>query len=220
MENFRKGDFVKVVNTSDRSMFPKGAIVKVIETFPTDCMYCKGVDKYDNEDFWYVRKSDVEPAIIKRELHITSDGFVTNCVYKVNGKIEKRSKATRNTKEDDFDMRIGADLCLDRIFGEKPKEEKYAWVTGKDLIGKTIPKGTKVKVLNANDHLDGSYIGLEFYKDQLGITNDKSTFVKNGLNGYLGASITFDNPAINLIDKNNGNFFWSAKEVAYWLRVE
>lgn len=220
MSNFKVGDFVKVVDISDHCMFSKGTIIKVTDLFSGDILRCRGIDKYGVENFWCIKESNIEPVMMKRELHITSDGFVTNCVYKVNGKIEKRSKATRNAKEDGFDMRTGADLCLDRIFCEKPKEEKYAWVTGKDLIGKTIPEGTKVKVLNTNDHLDGSSIGLEFYKDQLGITNEESTFVKNGLGRYPGASITFDNPAINLIDKNNGKFFWSAKEVAYWLRVE
>lgn len=219
MAKFKKGDFVKVANISNRCMFPKGTIVKVIKPY-SDHLYCEGIDIYGDKDIWDIDSYQVEPVTMRHELHIISDGTLTNCIYKVNGKIVKRSKATRNIKEDDFDMRIGSDLCLDRIFGEKQKEKKYAWVTGKDLIGKTIPKGTKVKVLNTNDHLDDRYIGLEFYKDQLGITNDESVFAKNGFDGYPGASITFNNPAINLIDKNNGKFFWSAKEVAYWLKVE
>jgi len=50
------------------------------------------------------------------ELHITcNDGKTTNAVYKVNGKIEKRTEAVC-CPSDTFDFAIGAQTAFDRVF--------------------------------------------------------------------------------------------------------
>ena len=75
------------------------------------------------------------------ELHITcNDGKTTNAVYKVNGKIEKRTEAVC-APSDTFDFAIGAQTAFDRVFPSAqstqpiaPQGEKAKYAVGDRVI--------------------------------------------------------------------------------------
>lgn len=69
----------------------------------------------------------------RREIHITSDGLTTHAVYKLDGKVIKRSKATCNPN-DKYDYEVGARLAMYRLIGKddgalKPAEQKTLEIT-------------------------------------------------------------------------------------------
>lgn len=128
----------------------------------------------------------------KYELHITSDGTTTNCVYKLNGEIVNKSNAKLNPI-DKFDFKEGVSLCIDRVL--------------KDNI---IKKGTKFRVLNTDKHNDGDYICLDAYIGKIGTFNSDSDL--NNVHKLLMDG-TFEKEYINAIDKENGKLFWHQSEV-------
>ena len=77
---------------------------------------------------------EVVPEVTTCELHITcNDGKTTNAVYKVNGKIEKRTEAVC-APSDTFDFATGAQTAFDRVFPKSqpiaPQEDKAKFKVG------------------------------------------------------------------------------------------
>ena len=81
---------------------------------------------------------------------------------------------------------------------------------GKDLIGRTIKKGQRVRIINVDPHKeDDDYVCLDEYVGKEGIVN-YNTVLKDY--GY-GASVTFDKKYMNAIDKENGRLCWRWDEI-------
>ena len=133
------------------------------------------------------------------------DGKHTNAKYYIDNKLVSESSTSRNEKYDNFDFKTSVDNCIDRMdFIDKTVTK------GKDLIGRTIKKGQRVRIINVDPHReDDDYVCLDEYVGKEGIVN-YNTVLKDY--GY-GASVTFDNEYMNAIDKENGRLCWRWDEI-------
>lgn len=132
------------------------------------------------------------------------DGKHTNAKYYINNKLVSESNTSRNEKYDDFDFKIGVDNCIDRMdFTDKTV------TNGRDLIGRTIKKGQRVRIINVEPHRDKNYICLDEYVGKEGIVNYDYTVTERG---FL-FSVTFDKEYMNAIDKENGWLCWRWDEI-------
>lgn len=75
----------------------------------------------------------------RHEIHITSDGLTTHAVYKLDGKVIKRTKAVCSPK-DAYDFLTGAEMAFKRLQqAEKPKKaEKPAPAPWKPAVGDLV----------------------------------------------------------------------------------
>ena len=133
------------------------------------------------------------------------DGKHTNAKYYIGNKLVSESSTSRYEKYDDFDFKTAVDNCIDRMnFTDKTVTR------GKDLIGRTIKKGQRVRIINVDPHReDDDYVCLDEYVGKEGIVN-YNTVLKDY--GY-GASVTFDKEYMNAIDKENGRLCWRWDEI-------
>ena len=132
------------------------------------------------------------------------DGKHTNAKYYINNKLVSESNTSRNEKYDDFDFKTAVDNCIDRMdFTDKTV------TNGRDLIGRTIKKGQRVRIINVEPHRDKNYICLDEYVGKEGIVNYDYTVTERG---FL-FSVTFDKEYINAIDKENGRLCWRWDEI-------
>ena len=131
----------------------------------------------------------------------------TNAKYYIDNKLVSESSASRNEKYNNFDFKTSVDNCIDRMdFTDKTVTK------GKDLIGRTIKKGQRVRIINVDPHRereDDDYVCLDEYVGKEGIVN-YNTVLKDY--GY-GASVTFDKEYMNAIDKENGRLCWRWDEI-------
>ena len=131
------------------------------------------------------------------------DGKHTNAKYYIDNKLVSESSTSRNEKYDDFDFKTAVDNCIDRMdFTDKTVTR------GKDLIGRTIKKGQRVRIINVEPHREDEYVCLDEYIGKEGIIN-YNTFLKSG----YGASVTFDKEYMNAIDEENGHLCWRWDEI-------
>ena len=133
------------------------------------------------------------------------DGKHTNAKYYIGNKLVSESSTSRYEKYDDFDFKTAVGNCIDRMdFTDKTVTK------GKDLIGRTIKKGQRVRIINVEPHRrDDDFVCLDEYVGKEGIVN-YNTVLKDY--GY-GASVTFDNEYMNAIDKENGRLCWRWDEI-------
>ena len=132
------------------------------------------------------------------------DGKHTNAKYYIGNKLVSESSTSRYEKYDDFDFKTAVDNCIDRMdFTDKTVTK------GKGLIGKTIKKGQRVRIINVEPHREDEYVCLDEYIGKEGIIN-YNTFLK--YNEY-GASVTFDKEYMNAIDEENGHLCWRWDEI-------
>ena len=145
------------------------------------------------------------------ELHIIcKDGITTNCVYKEDGKIVKRSSTRRNVREDDFDFKEAVKNCVERVgLSSEICEENTKTSVDGTLIGKSFKSGQKVRILNTDKHTKETYKNLELYVGQTGHFVHSGEFKENN---YVSI-INFDNPIMNKIDEKNGCLQWNYSEV-------
>ena len=172
-----------------------------------------GNDDYDIEDGHgeYIGKVRCNMIELLNPLHnhkliITcEDGKHTNAKYYIDNKLVSESSTSRNEKYDDFDFKTSVDNCIDKMdFIDKTVTK------GKDLIGRTIKKGQRVRIINVDPHReDDDYVCLDEYVGKEGIVN-YNTVLKDY--GY-GASVTFDKEYMNAIDKENGRLCWRWDEI-------
>ena len=132
------------------------------------------------------------------------DGKHTKAEYYVDDELISTSKTSRNEKYDDFDFKTAVDNCVDRMdFTDKTVTK------GRGLIGRTIKKGQRVRIINVEPHRDGSNICLDEYIGKKGIINYDDILEKN----HFGASVTFDKKYMNAIDEENGWLRWRWDEI-------
>ena len=134
------------------------------------------------------------------------DGKHTNAKYYINNKLVSESSTSRNEKYDDFDFKTAVGNCIDRMdFTDKTVTK------GRGLIGRTIKKGQRVRIINVEPHRKDycKYVCLDEYIDKEGIANYDCTVTERG---YL-FSVTFDKKYMNAIDEENGRMCWRWDEI-------
>ena len=132
------------------------------------------------------------------------DGKHTNAKYYIGKKLVSESSTSRNEKYDDFNFKTAVDNCIDRMnFTDKTVTR------GKDLIGRTIKKGQRVRIINVEPHRKDRYICLDEYIGKEGIVNYDYTIKERG---FL-FSVTFDKKYIKAIDEENGRLCWRWDEI-------
>ena len=132
------------------------------------------------------------------------DGKHTNAKYYIDNKLVSESSTSRYEKYDDFDFKTAVGNCIDRMdFTDKTVTK------GKDLIGRTIKKGQRVRIINVEPHRKDNYVCLDEYVGKEGIVNYDCTIKERG---FL-FSVTFDKKYMNAIDKENGYLCWRLNEI-------
>ena len=133
------------------------------------------------------------------------DGKHTNAKYYIDNKLVSESSTSRYEKYDDFDFKTAVDNCIDRMnFTDKTVTK------GKDLIGRTIKKGQRVRIINVDPHReDDDYVCLDEYVGKEGSINYDDILEKN----HFGTSVTFDKKYMNAIDEENGRLCWRWDEI-------
>ena len=131
------------------------------------------------------------------------DGKHTNAKYYIDNKLVSESSTSRYEKYDDFDFKTAVGNCIDRMdFTDKTVTK------GRGLIGRTLKKGQRVRIINVEPHREDEYVCLDEYIGKEGIIN-YNTFLKSG----YGASVTFDKEYMNAIDEENGHLCWRWDEI-------
>ena len=132
------------------------------------------------------------------------DGKHTNAKYYIGNKLVSESSTSRYEKYDDFDFKTAVGNCIDRMdFTDKTVTK------GRGLIGRTIKKGQRVRIINVEPHREDEYVCLDEYIGKEGIIN-YNTFLKYS---EYGASVTFDKEYMNAIDEENGHLCWRWDEI-------
>ena len=132
------------------------------------------------------------------------DGKHTNAKYYIDNKLVSESSTSRNEKYDDFDFKTAVGNCIDRMDFTNKTVTK-----GKDLIGRTIKKGQRVRIINVEPHRKDRYICLDEYIGKEGIVNYDYTIKERG---FL-FSVTFDKKYMNAIDEENRRLRWRLDEI-------
>ena len=132
------------------------------------------------------------------------DGKHTNAKYYIGNKLVSESSTSRYEKYDDFDFKTAVDNCVDRMDFTNKTVTK-----GKDLIGRTIKKGQRVRIINVEPHRKDNYVCLDEYVGKEGIVNYDCTIKERG---FL-FSVTFDKKYMNAIDTENGRLCWHWDEI-------
>ena len=132
------------------------------------------------------------------------DGKHTNAKHYIDNKLVSESSTSRYEKYDDFNFKTAVDNCVDRMdFTDKTVTR------GKDLIGRTIKKGQRVRIINVEPHRRDRYICLDEYIGKEGIVNYDCAIKERG---FL-FSVTFDKKYMNAIDEENGRLCWRWDEI-------
>ena len=133
------------------------------------------------------------------------DGKHTNAKYYIDNKLVSESNTSHNEKYDDFDFKTAVGNCIDRMdFTDKTVTK------GMGLIGRTIKKGQRVRIINVEPHReDDDFVCLDEYVGKEGIVNYDCTIKERG---FL-FSVTFDKEYMNAIDEENEHLCWSWDEI-------
>ena len=156
----------------------------------------------------YIGKSKCNMIKLLNSLHkliITcEDGKHTNAKYYIDNKLVSESSTSRNEKYDDFDFKTAVGNCIDRMdFTDKTVTK------GRGLIGRTIKKGQRVRIINVEPHRRDRYICLDEYIGKEGVVDCDCTLREKG----FFFSVTFDKKYMNAIDEENGHLCWRWDEI-------
>lgn len=171
-----------------------------------------GIDDYDIKDGHgeYIGEDSCNMIELLNPLHnhkliITcKDGKHTNAKYYIDNKLISESNTSRYEKYDDFDFKTAVDNCIDRMdFIDKTVTK------GRGLIGRTIKKGQRVRIINVEPHRKDKYVCLDEYVGKEGIVNYGYTITERG---FL-FSVTFDKEYMNAIDEENEHLCWRWDEI-------
>lgn len=131
------------------------------------------------------------------------DGKHTNAKYYIDNKLVSKSSTSCYEKYDDFNFKTAVDNCIDRMdFTDKTATK------GRGLIGRTIKKGQRVRIINVEPHRK-KHVCLDEYVGKEGIVNYDCTMKEKG----FFFSVTFDKKYMNAIDEENGRLCWRWDEI-------
>ena len=216
--NLKVGDRIVATGKTcfDTKAGDKGTVVYVNKT--------DVVVKWDNDvngwgdDYYYIEDGHGESIgkvtcnriellnpLHNHKLIITcEDGKHTNAKYYIGNKLVSESSTSRYEKYDDFNFKTAVGNCIDRMdFTDKTVTK------GKGLIGRTIKKGQRVRIINVEPHRKDNYVCLDEYVGKEGIVNYDYTIKERG----FFFSVTFDKQYMNAIDKENGRLCWRWDEI-------
>ena len=89
----------------------------------------------------------LEPLHNHKLIITCEDGKHTNAKYYFNNKLVSESITSRNENYDDFDFKTAVVNCTDKMdFTDKTVTK------GRGLIGRTIKKGQRVRIINVEPH--------------------------------------------------------------------
>ena len=133
------------------------------------------------------------------------DGKHTNAKYYIDNKLVSESSTSRNEKYDNFDFKTAVVNCIDRMdFTDRTV------TSGKDLIGRTIKKGQRVRIINVEPHRRNDYfVCLDEYVGKEGTIKYNAVLKDYG----YSALVTFDKKYMNAIDEENGWLRWRWDEI-------
>ena len=132
------------------------------------------------------------------------DGKHTNAKYYIDNKLVSKSSTSCYEKYDDFNFKIAVDNCVDRMdFTDRTVTK------GRGLIGRTIKKGQRVRIINVEPHENCSNVCLHEYIGKEGIIKYDYILKEN----QFGSSVIFDKEYMNAIDKENGRLCWRWDEI-------
>lgn len=137
---FKVGDKVRIARKIHAHDFDIGDIVKIVDTYEQDNIQYYGEKSGEYLKFWF-SEDECESITDSYDIHITSNGVYTNCLYKKNGEIVSSSSAKLNQDSRDvFDIKEGARLCIERLSRDRVKRvvcikstnnAKDIWTLGK-----------------------------------------------------------------------------------------
>ena len=216
--NLKEGDRIVATGKtwSDTKAGDKGTVVyvnkkDVIVKWDNDVNGWED-DYYDIENGHgeYIEENTCNMIELLKPLHnhkliITcEDGKHTNAKYYIDNKLVSESSTSRNEKYDDFDFKSAVDNCIDRMdFTDKTVTK------GRGLIGRTLKKGQRVRIINVEPHEDGSNVCLHEYIGKEGIIKYDYILKEN----QFGSSVIFDKEYMNAIDEENGHLRWRWDEI-------
>ena len=194
-----------------------GTVIKRLSEREVIVNWDDNVNGWENKDYGikeghgeYIHSTKC--AIIKKVLNNSyklviscEDGKHTNAKYYIDNKLVSESSTSRYEKYDGFDFKTAVGNCIDRMdFTDKTVTR------GKDLIGRTIKKGQRVRIINVEPHReDDDFVCLDEYVGKEGNINYDDILEKN----HFGASVTFDKKYMNAIDEENGCLCWRWDEI-------
>ena len=166
---FKIGDEVRITRKISNHEFNIGDIVKIVDTDEQDNLLqyfgAKSGEYSKYSKFWF---SGLECESITKDsydIHITSNGVYTNCLYKKNGEIVSSSRAKLNQESSDvFDIKEGARLCIERLENKEKYNGKVICIESEDNPFFTI--GRIYNVINGvfiNGTSEWSNDGKYFY---------------------------------------------------------
>ena len=166
---------------------------------------CYDIKKGHGEHIGEVKCNMIELLNPLHKLIITcEDGKHTNAKYYINNKLVSESSTSRYEKYDDFDFKTAVGNCIDRMdFTDKTVTK------GRGLIGRTLKKGQRVRIINVEPHREDEYVCLDEYIGKEGIVNYDCAIKERG---FL-FSVTFDKKYMNAIDTENGHLCWRWDEI-------
>lgn len=129
---YKIGDEVRITKNFSNHGFNIGDIVKIVDTDDQDNLQYFGAKSGDYLRFWF---SDLDCKSItdSYDIHITSNGVYTNCLYKKNGEIVSSSRAKLNQESSDvFDIKEGARLCIERLENKEKYNGKVICIESED----------------------------------------------------------------------------------------
>ena len=192
----------------------KGTVVYVSETDVT-IKWDDNVNGWVDYDYGiknghgeYIGESKCNMIELLNPLHkliiSCEDGKHTNAKYYIGNKLVSESSTSLNEKYDDFDFKTAVDNCVDRMDFTDETVTK-----GRGLIGRTLKKGQRVRIINVEPHEDGSNVCLHEYIGKEGIIKYDYILKEN----QFGSSVIFDKKYMNAIDEENGHLCWRWDEI-------
>lgn len=119
----------KIISNHD---FNIGDIVKIVATDEHDTLQYYGAKSGKYSKFWF-SGLECESITDSYDIHITSNGVYTNCLYKKNGEIVSSSRAKLNQESRDvFDIKEGARLCIERLENKEKYNGKVICIESED----------------------------------------------------------------------------------------
>ena len=217
-EELKAGD--RIVALDDTYFNTKGVYGTVIKRLSGEEVIVNwddNVNGWENKDYGikdgrgeYVcsRKCTIIKKVLSNSYKLViscEDGKHTNAKYYIDNKLVSESSTSRNEKYDDFDFKSAVNNCIDRMdFTDKTVTK------GRGLIGRTIKKGQRVRIINVEPHRsDDDFVCLDEYVGKEGSINYDDILEKN----HFGASVTFDKKYMNAIDEENGRLCWRWDEI-------
>ena len=100
--------------------------------------------------FTRLKYKDFELIGYEKSVHIYSDGKTTIATLK-GGKVTVRTAVAKCSPEDEFDLKIGAKLAIERLFEEEPKKDELKYKAG-DRV--RIVKEKTGEYWNPDGHMD------------------------------------------------------------------